>query len=334
MIPSYYNESLCGTMFRPNTEMATNAGKQFAMRMGIPDVRPATGPLWTLVIIDMQVDFVNPPESNFPGSLAVPGAVADVDRLCRFIYNNVARISHIIASLDTHMLYQPFHQFNWIAGPNPAEGYQSGDNPTPFTTITLRDLDSGTWQPTAASLLSNIRLRETLKRLEKDAKKELCIWPLHCEHGTPGHALDPCLMEAIHFHAGARSKQYDIIVKGLSHSSEHYGITEAEVTFDDDPAGARNKELISKLLMADRVYFAGEARSHCVLETLNQVEKAHLKQGLATKLMVLEDCMSDVPDICSEDGNVLVPFGQIATNRFAELARCGFDFVKSTSPTN
>lgn len=327
MVPAWYEPDKIGTMFRPNLDLAVQDGRDYARKHNIPAAASEGAGRMILAVIDMQADFINPPTSNYPGSLCVPGAVGDVDRLCRFIFANVGKIDHIVASLDTHHLFQPFHPYHWQAGPKPAVGYQPGDHPAPFTIIRLTDVQEGMWMPTR----NPRRIMLMLKRLEQERKKNLCIWPLHCLRGTAGQALDPVLMQLIHFHAGCRNDKYHLTPKGLSHTSEHYGILKAEVTFDDDWTTQLNMEIVNQWQNADRIYFAGEAKSHCVMETLNQVAEyfGQNSPDVLDRLFVLEDCMSNVPDIVV-NGKVIVPFAQMTKDRFAELSKLGFKFVKST----
>ena len=335
MIPSFYDASKCGTLFRPDLAKVSVEGAKAAKSQGIkPSMRRGgSDPNVVLVIIDNQVDFTNPTLGN----LFVPGAVEALDRLNRFLYENVTKITHILASLDTHFLYQPFFPHNWIAGSNPAqratgESYAEGDFPDPFTIITSQDVRSNAWLPTR---LPN-RMIEMLTKLEDNKKKNLCIWPLHCILGSPGHALDPTLQEAIFYHSGARKDQYSILDKGRSQCSEHYGIWRAEVEFSDDPTTAIRQDMVNQWIDADAILFAGQARTHCVLETLNQTVEMLLQRSpdLLKKMRVIEDCMSNVPDIKDDNGNTIVPFAKMADDRFAELKQLGVQFIKSTDPIN
>ena len=329
MVPSFYDPSRCGTLVKPDLAMAAREGAK-AAASGIKPTQKRGGsdPFVVLVIIDNQVDFTSP-----QGNLFVPGSVEDLDRLNRFIYANVGQISHILASLDTHFLYQPFFAHNWIAGSNPARKqdgtyYVEGDIPDPFTIITLEDVRHNTWLPTR---MPN-RMQEMLRQLENSRKKSLCIWPLHCILGTPGHALDPTLAETIFYHATARNNQYSILDKGKSPCSEHYGIWQAEVEFPDDPTTAVRMDMINQWIDADVILFAGQAKSHCVLETLNQTVDMLVQRSpdLLKKMRVLEDCMSNVPDIVDDAGNVIVPFKKMTDDRFDELKQMGVQFIKST----
>lgn len=330
-VPTWYDPAKVGRLRKPELDRAAMTGAEYARANGIPPVTKGSGQNVLLAVIDQQVDFIDP-----DGNLPVAGAVADTDRLNRWIYNNVGIISHIVASLDTHYLFQPFHRMNWQAGSRPAikpngQLYKEGENPLPFTLISLKDLRDDVWRPVRFPA----EMQRYLGKLEADAKKTLCIWPFHCLLGTPGHAFDPSFMEAVFFHAAARMNQYDATVKGMAQLSEHYGILMAEVQFPEDPNTQVNTRVLGKWQEADRVYFAGQAKSHCVLETLNQVVSIFNTQGrddLLSKLYVLRDCMSSVPDIRDAGGKVIVPFDQIAEARFAELESMGVKFVKSTDP--
>jgi nicotinamidase-related amidase len=283
-----------------------------------------------LSVIDCQVDFVHP-----EGALPVPGAVADTDRLCRFMYENVGRISHVLGSLDSHFLYQPFHRFNWIAGTKPTTRpngvvYQQNEHPDPFTIITAKDVRDDVWRP----VRHPVKMQQYLDKLEQQSKKNLCIWPIHCILGTPGHAFDPAFAEALMFHSSARSNQYDATTKGMSALSENYGVLQAEVEFPEDPQTRLNTRVLAKWEEADRVYFAGQAKSHCVIETLNQVVALFQHQGknhLLEKLHVLQDCMSSVADIDLPDGSK-IEFDKMANARLAELEQLGVKLVNSTDP--
>ena len=127
-----------------------------------------------LLAIDVQKDFIE------GGALAVPGSIGDVERMTRFIYNNMGGISRIMCSLDTHIAHQIFHPCWWVNS--------AGDHPAPYTVITYDDVVANRWRPVIGDPRDSIQY---LKELEKvDAgKKQLCIWPYHCIKGTDGCAL-------------------------------------------------------------------------------------------------------------------------------------------------
>jgi nicotinamidase-related amidase len=73
------------------------------------------------------------------------------------------------------------------------------------------------------------------------------------------------------------------------------------------------------------VIIAGEAESHCVLETVEDlVEDFRSKPDALKKIYFLRDCTSPVqhPD---------VDFHAIAQRRFADFAQQGVNFIDSTA---
>ena len=82
------------------------------------------------------------------------------------------------------------------------------------------------------------------------------------------------------------------------------------------------------------MYVAGQASSHCVLETLRQMTELFTSRDVVEKIHVLEDCTSPVPDVMDGKGNVIVPFAQMTSDPFDELKTKGVKFVKSTDPVD
>ena len=160
--------------------------------------------------IDVQQDFMD------YGALGVAGAQKDVERMTRFIYDNMEKISNIAVSMDTHTPHQIFHPCWWID--------ENGEHPAPYTVITLKDLDEGKWR----AVINPQASREYVKHLEQDAKKALCIWTYHCMQGTTGAALENQFANMIYFHSVARKAVVQRLVKGQDPMSEMYGIIRPE----------------------------------------------------------------------------------------------------------
>ena len=91
--------------------------------------------------------------------------------------------------------------------------------------------------------------------------------------GGIGHALVPAVEEAIFFHGIARASQPDFRVKGNNPLTEHYSILGPEVVDDQrgNAIGEKNRPLIEKLLSFDAVLIAGQAKSHCVAWTIDDL---------------------------------------------------------------
>src|SRR5687767_10000260 len=91
-----------------------------------------------LMLIDVQNTFCLPDFELFVGGRSGTGAVDDNQRLCKFIYQNMQRISEIDPTMDTHTAMQIFHPMFWIN--------DAGDNPPPFTMISYDDVKAGRWK--------------------------------------------------------------------------------------------------------------------------------------------------------------------------------------------
>ena len=128
-----------------------------------------------LLCIDVQKDFIE------GGALAVPGSIGDVERITRFIYNNMEGISSIMCSLDTHIAHQIFHPCWWVNS--------AGDHPAPYTIITHNDVVNNRWRPVIGNPKDSIQYLKELEAVGA-GKKQLCIWPYHCIKGTDGNSLE------------------------------------------------------------------------------------------------------------------------------------------------
>lgn len=224
--------------------------------------------------IDVQQDFMD------NGSLGVPGAHGDVERMTQFIYNNMDKITNIAVSIDTHTPHQIFHPCWWID--------ENGNNPAPYTPITLADLDSGKYR----AVIYPRQSRDYVEHLEKDGKKTLCVWSYHCLQGTSGAAFENQFANMIYFHSVAKKAVTQRLVKGQDPLSEMYGIIKPEY----DTKNYINIDFLNKLENYDKIIIAGEAKSHCVLENIKQILEHYANRPEITqKIYILEDCMSSIP---------------------------------------
>ena len=110
-----------------------------------------------------------------------------------------------------------------------------------------------------------------------------------------GHALDPELWSAVAWHSLARQVEPQWVMKGSIPETEHYSIIQPEIDVPHRPGSAKNQSLLDQLAAADAVYIAGEAESHCVLETVEDIVTEFRSQpGLLEKVHLLQDCTSPV----------------------------------------
>jgi nicotinamidase-related amidase len=141
-------------------------------------------------------------------------------------------------------------------------------------------------------------VRHYARQLGQTDKYDLMIWPYHAMLGGIGHALVPAVEEAVFFHGMARHSQPFFQRKGDNALTEHYSALRPEVT--DWPDGTRlaemDQDLVNHLLSFDRIIVAGQAKSHCVVWTMEDLagEISARNPALAGRIYLLEDCMSPV----------------------------------------
>jgi nicotinamidase/pyrazinamidase len=300
--PDFYDPERIGTLFYP--DVAAIAAD--AMAAGLPPVSGDERDVH-LVIIDMQVDFC-----HSQGNLYVPGALADIRRTIEFIYRNAARITHITCSLDSHLPSQIFTPVWWAD--------EAGNHPAPFTIITWADVQAGIWRP----LVEPEASLRYVRQLEQHHKKQLCIWPYHVQIGSIGHALDPELWSAVFWHSLARKTQPHWLTKGSVPLTEHYSILQPEVPVPTQPGGSKDRAFLEILDRADYVVIAGEAESHCVLETVEDLVE-DFQPAEVRRVFFLKDCTSPVL-------HPAIDFHALAVGRFAEFEQQGVNFITSTDP--
>jgi hypothetical protein len=105
--PHYAREQVAGVWRVPYEARAVEATNWARVH----EITPASKDHFrTLVIaIDVQNTFCIPDFELFVAGQSGMGAVEDNQRLCEFIYRNMAHLTHITATLDTHQAYQIFH---------------------------------------------------------------------------------------------------------------------------------------------------------------------------------------------------------------------------------
>jgi len=328
-IPPHFQPEKVGEVWRvPYQERAAQAeawAKQHNIQPASLDNRRIC-----LLLIDVQNTFCIPEFELFVGGKSGAGAVEDNQRLCEFIYRNLGVITTIIPTLDTHTATQIFHPIFWV---NPA-----GKHPIPAaTSITVKDIEQGIWKvnPAVANSITkgDYELLEKhayhyVKQLSQDGKYPLTVWPYHSMLGGIGHALVSSVEEAIFFHCIARQSQTQFEIKGENPLTENYSILRPEVLigFDQNPLAQKNTRLIQQLLEFDAVIIGGQAKSHCVAWTIDDLltEIKQVDANLTKKVYLLEDCTS--PVVVSG----VVDYTEQADAAFTRFAEAGMHIVKST----
>ena len=291
--------------YAPRIQAFTEAGQQADLTAAQNDAEKIA-----LILVDCQHDFVDP-----TGTLYVPSSQQDVARLLTWFYANTHKISSIYASPDTHLPFQIFYSSWWK---NP----QTGEHPQPYTTITVDDVTNMKWVPVFQPDWSVSYVHQ----LQEKAKKDLMIWPYHTMEGALGHMLVAPISEAIAWHSAARNVQPTYVVKGRTIRTEYYGIFGAEIPDPEDPESSLNVTMLDAVMKHDRVYVAGEAKSHCVLETERQVVGRFGNQPeLLKRLHFLRDCTSSVQ-------HPTIDFDALANAELATMEQQGVQMVLSSEP--
>lgn len=301
--PSFYDPSRIGTLYQSDLSRIAADARAARLPAAIHDAEP-----YALLLVDFQIDFCHP-----DGSLSVPGALGDVRRTIEFLYANAARLKTVVVSLDSHLAFQIFYPTWWVDA--------RGDHPAPHTAIDSASIRSGKYRPVREVAWS----LSYVEQLESQAKKALYLWPFHTMVGGIGHVLDPALFEAVHWHAVARTTQPVFLQKGMIPTTEHYSPFEPEVKVPTHPNGTLNTTLLRLLETHERIYVAGEAKSHCVLEACaSMMRHFAARPEIVERIHFLNDCSS----------SVVVPgidFDAMANSALDGFRRQGMRFASSTA---
>lgn len=329
-VPPHFDAGKVGEIWQVPYGQRSVEAKAWAKQHGISPAAKDS-PRICLMAIDCQNTFCIPTGELFVGGRSGTGAVDDNVRLCQFIYQNMDVITEIAPTMDTHQAMQIFHPVFWIN--------DAGENPEPMTMISLEDVEKGVWKvnPAVANSVAGgnyVGLQKYVlhyaKTLSAQGKYLLTIWPYHAMLGGVGHALASAVDEACFFHAIARHCQTNHEIKGGNPLTENYSVLRPEVLDDSSgrPIAQKNTRFIEKLLNFDAVIIAGQAKSHCVAWTIDDLlNEINAKDPeLTKKVYLLEDCTSPVvvPGI--------IDFTDEANAAFDRFANAGMHVVKSTDP--
>jgi nicotinamidase-related amidase len=253
--------------------------------------------------IDLQKDF----HDIAGAALPVGGAVKDTERMCILI--DKMNPLTIFTSMDSHYSLDISHAA-WWKKPN-------GTNVEPFTLISPEDVKNGTY----TAVIDPTRSLKYLEDLKANGEFMHFIWPDHCLMGSDGYALLPMYLDTLNKWMHRRKKWVNFITKGVNPYTEHFGIFRANVPDTSDPNTQVNQGIFQALNAHDELYLYGEARTHCVVNSLKQM--LEIAPQLASKLYVVEDATSNV-------GGLPQDFYDHVDNLYKDAASKGVQFVKTT----
>lgn len=326
-LPDFYNPEHVASVYRVDYARLAALAPDYRLANGIQPSSADRQKTW-LMLIDVQNTFCIPGFELYVGGRSGNGAVDDNRRLAEFIYRNLGHITHISATMDTHRAQQVFHPVFFVDS--------DGNHPAPYTDIHAADVQAGKWRfnPALAGQFGispdygQEMMFHYTRALESKGKYALTIWPYHAMLGGIGHALVPAIEEAIFFHSLTRLDQPDFEIKGEQPFTENYSVIGPEVLTGpmDEPLGARNPKFIEQFQTVDRLYIAGQAKSHCVAWTVADLldDIRATDPALAQKVYLLEDCASPVvvPGV--------VDHTEAADAAFQRFAEAGMHIVRSS----
>lgn len=328
-IPAFFNSEKVGEVWKVPYEKRAVEAQAWARQYNIHPAAQDSLKL-ALIAIDVQNTFCIPGFELYVGGRSGTGAVDDNRRLAEFVYRNLAMLTRITATMDTHEALQIFHAIFLVD--------ERGEHPAPYTLVSAEDVEQGRWRfnPAIASSLhispeyGQQHLLHYTLQLQERGKYDLTIWPYHALLGGIGHALVPAVEEAFFFHAITRNVQTEFKIKGENALTEAYSAVGPEVS-----SGPRGERLAGKdpgflqmVMEFDAVVIAGQAKSHCVAWTVDDLLTAIRAEdeGLARKVYLLEDCSSPVviPGAIDYTGD--------ADRAYERFHQAGMHLVRSTDP--
>jgi nicotinamidase-related amidase len=246
-----------------------------------------------LLVIDPQNDFCDLPAGWLPPAppggapvapaLPVAGAHADLLRLAGFIDAAAPAIGALTVTLDSHQRLDIAHPTFWQAA--------DGAPVPPFTALSAEALRAGAWRPRDPAARG--RAIAYAEALEARGRHRLMVWPVHCEIGAWGHGVHPAVLAACHRWEDAAGAAIGRVLKGTHPWTEHYSALQAEVPDPAAPETLLDRGLVDRLASARTIAVAGQASSHCVRATVEDLLE-NLPAGWDGEVVLLSDCTSPV----------------------------------------
>jgi len=233
-----------------------------------------------------------------PGALYVPGAHMDMIRLAAMINRVGDKLDDIHATLDSHHFIDIAHPIFLTDS--------KGKHPDPFTIVSAADVKNGLWRTTQPAFQNRKTMEaafpdkprdgfeEYVNGLEANGRYPLCVWPPHTLIASWGYSVHPTLYKSLQKWEDSFA-MVDYVTKGSNFWTEHYSAVQADVPDPDDAGTMLNMDLIETLEDADIILLAGEARSHCLANTVTDIANNFGEESIK-KLVLLKDATTDVPD--------------------------------------
>lgn len=224
------------------------------------------------------------------GALYVPNAENDMEAIARFIKNHSDDIGSIAITGD-------FHPSVMISFPNYWVN-ENGENPKPFTVISVADVESGVWKTVDPVnqewALFYVRQLDKNNNTKANNFFDLRIWPYHAIAGTEGANFDPIILDVV---APYMADKVTIVMKGMNPHTEQQGALEADVPVPGDAQTTKNTELVNWIDNAIEnggdILIGGEAEDICLAYSVYSILN-YLPLDKHNRLVILVDCTSPI----------------------------------------
>lgn len=340
MYPTFYNANNASLWsYDPNLGSLREEAPKYRATSGVT-LASTDKKRVALLLIDVQRDFCHTEGTLYVSGRSGTGAIDDSRRIAEFIYREMGRVTSVIPTMDTHEAFQIFTPSFWMD--------ENGQSLLPHDMIdgNMQVIRGGVPSGLRASVNPSITkdvigadnypwLRKQTEfytaELARKGKYMLYIWPEHCVLGSLGHSLVGVVQEARMFHSYVRGSQNQPQVKGGNPLTENYSIFGPEVLARYDSLGSiaqKNASFLNVLLNYDAVLVAGQASSHCVKSSIDDLlgEIQSKDASLAKKVYILRDCTSSVvvPGV--------VDFTDQTNEALDRYSAAGMNIVSSTDP--
>lgn len=229
------------------------------------------------------------------GELFVAGADSDMVRLRKFMDSFKESFHRIIVTVDTHQNWHIGHPIWWID--------KDGKHPEPFEKIILKNNFAETDDYRFVGkreYTTSQRLKIQWATFYLSKVKTHIVWPPHCLFGTPGNNINAGVLDFILNWELTHKKGADYLLKGIDEDIEQYSAFD-RVDLRSAMCGIHtppHTHVNNIFTCLKRIFIAGEALSHCVLATINDIVKQN--PALLSKMVLLSDATSIIPGFESE----------------------------------
>jgi nicotinamidase-related amidase len=206
-----------------------------------------------------------------------------MQRLAELIRQAGAGLDDITVTLDSHPSVAVERTTFWLDA--------AGQEVNPYTQVARDDVVSGRFRPRHERHLPAVL--DMLARLENAGHYTLVAWPVHCVTGTWGHNIHRNVANQLAAWERDTGQTVRKVLKGEYPLAEHYGVFEAETPLAQVASTAFNHTLAENLSNGvDLLFVAGEASSHCVAASVDQLIR--FRRGDGHGIVLLSDAMSPV----------------------------------------